>query len=63
MIQAFPFKLYSVNYDYDAPIPYIKVIENVDMLAQNIEDCELYGYDIVSKEEFDEIFKDKFLNK
>ncbi len=43
-----------------APIPYIKVIEDEDMLTQNIEDCELYGYDIVSKEEFYEIFKDKF---
>lgn len=60
MPQTFPFKLYSVNYDYDAPIPSIKSIENEDMLAQEIEDCELYGYDIVSKEEFYEIFKAKF---
>ena len=53
----FPFNHYSVNWDYDYPITYRKVVHTQDELDEINEDCELYGYTSIDEVEFNRLNK------
>lgn len=54
----FPFLHYSVNYDYEYPITYAKLIHNQQELDEIAEECHTYGYEQIDDEEFARINKE-----
>lgn len=53
----FPFLHYSVNYDYEYPITYSKLIHGQTELDEFNEECANYGYIQIDEEEFVRITK------
>lgn len=62
MNRDFPFVHYSVNYDYEKPITYSRIVSNQSELDEINEECELYGYLEISETEYTSILNNKFCN-
>lgn len=50
--ESYPQTLYSITFDYEFPITYKKSVKTRDQLDEYIEDCGLYGYSIITEEEY-----------
>ncbi len=60
--KEFPFVLYTVNLDYDFPIPHLKWIQNQRALDMKLEECKLYGYVVIDHEQYKRYLKEGEIN-
>lgn len=60
--KEFPFVLYTANFDYDFPIPHMKWISDQRELDLELEECELYGYVVITHEQYKRYLKEGEIN-
>ena len=62
MNKDFPFIHYSVNYDYEKPITFSRIVSNQSELDEVNEECVLYGYSEISEAEYTSLINDTFFD-
>ncbi len=58
-MNTFPQTLYSINFDYERAIIHKKVVKNQEELDEYIDESDIYGYSIITEQEYNEYLTNK----